>query len=384
VTALWDWIESKLARVTTSGEIIREIDGFRAIAIGMVILHHLLALYLQNTGRFGYVLIPAAWSTLRAADPVIRALYPSFLGVQLFFVISGFVLGLPFARHYLRGHEKPQPRAYFLRRVTRLEPPYILAATVFFVARCFTGNVLDLLPHFVATLFYSHSILYGAPSVIEGIFWSLEVEVQFYILAPLLAMLFSIRNAVARRFVLVAIIYGWAMLASQVTAVTSSRLSLTLVGYGHYFMAGFLLVEVYLSWLEDRAFTPSELWDFVAVACGVALNAVYWTNQSWRYVWTMPFIIVLLYVALFRGRFGGPLMRARPVYLIGGMCYTTYLYHIGLLGILSAQSMKLWNASIPFAADLAVQGLALVPVVLAICAVIYYYTEKPFMVKRWH
>jgi len=384
VTALWDWIESKLARVTTSGEIIREIDGFRAIAIGMVILHHLLALYLQNTGRFGYVLIPAAWSTLRAADPVIRALYPSFLGVQLFFVISGFVLGLPFARHYLRGHKKPQPRAYFLRRVTRLEPPYILAATVFFVARCFTGNVLDLLPHFVATLFYSHSILYGAPSVIEGIFWSLEVEVQFYILAPLLAMLFSIRNAVARRFVLVAIIYGWAMLASQVTAVTSSRLSLTLVGYGHYFMAGFLLVEVYLSWLEDRAFTPSELWDFVAVACGVALNAVYWTNQSWRYVWTMPFIIVLLYVALFRGRFGGPLMRARPVYLIGGMCYTTYLYHIGLLGILSAQSMKLWNASIPFAADLAVQGLALVPVVLAICAVIYYYTEKPFMVKRWH
>jgi len=384
VTALWDWIESKLARVTTSGEIIREIDGFRAIAIGMVILHHLLALYLQNTGRFGYVLIPAAWSTLRAADPVIRALYPSFLGVQLFFVISGFVLGLPFARHYLRGHKKPQPRAYFLRRVTRLEPPYILAATVFFVARCFTGNVLDLLPHFVATLFYSHSILYGAPSVIEGIFWSLEVEVQFYILAPLLAMLFSIRNAVARRFVLVAIIYGWAMLASQVTAVTSSRLSLTLVGYGHYFMAGFLLVEVYLSWLEDRAFTPSELWDFVAVACGVALNAVYWTNQSWRYVWTMPFIIVLLYVALFRGRFGGPLMRARPVYLIGGMCYTTYLYHIGLLGIVSAQSMKLWNASIPFAADLAVQGLALVPVVLAICAVIYYYTEKPFMVKRWH
>ncbi|MBM3764893.1 MAG: acyltransferase [Acidobacteria bacterium] len=384
MTALWDWIESKLARVTTSGEIIREIDGFRAIAIGMVILHHLLALYLQNTGRFGYVLIPAAWSTLRAADPVIRALYPSFLGVQLFFVISGFVLGLPFARHYLRGHKKPQPRAYFLRRVTRLEPPYILAATVFFVARCFTGNVLDLLPHFVATLFYSHSILYGAPSVIEGIFWSLEVEVQFYILAPLLAMLFSIRNAVARRFVLVAIIYGWAMLASQVTAVTSSRLSLTLVGYGHYFMAGFLLVEVYLSWLEDRAFTPSELWDFVAVACGVALNAVYWTNQSWRYVWTMPFIIVLLYVALFRGRFGGPLMRARPVYLIGGMCYTTYLYHIGLLGIVSAQSMKLWNASIPFAADLAVQGLALVPVVLAICAVIYYYTEKPFMVKRWH
>ncbi len=383
MTAFWDWIESKLARVTTSGEIIREIDGFRAIAIGMVILHHLLALYLQNTGRFGYVLVPAAWSTLRAADPVIRALYPSFLGVQLFFVISGFVLGLPFARHYLRGRNKPQPRAYFLRRLTRLEPPYILAATVFFAARCFTGNWLDLLPHFAATLFYSHSIIYGAPSVIEGIFWSLEVEVQFYILAPLLAMLFAIRNALARRLLLVAIIYGWALLASQVTAVTSSRLSLTLAGYGHYFMAGFLFVEIYLSWLEDRAFVPSFIWDGVAVACGLALNAVYWVDQSWRYVWTMPFTIVLLYVALFRGRFGGPLMRARPVYLIGGMCYTTYLYHIGLLGILSAQSMKLWSAAIPFAADLALQGLALVPIVLAICSVIYYYTEKPFMVKRW-
>ena len=47
-------------------------------------------------------------------------------GVELFFAISGFILGIPFASHYLRGVPRVNLRRYFIRRLTRLEPPYII------------------------------------------------------------------------------------------------------------------------------------------------------------------------------------------------------------------------------------------------------------------
>ena len=44
-----------------------------------------------------------------------------------------------------------------------------------------------LLPHLLASLGYVHNIVYGVPSTINVVAWSLEIEVQFYILAPALA-----------------------------------------------------------------------------------------------------------------------------------------------------------------------------------------------------
>jgi len=51
--SLSDWLFDKLSRVTTTGEIIREIDGFRFLAIASVILHHPLSMYLPSTHRLG-------------------------------------------------------------------------------------------------------------------------------------------------------------------------------------------------------------------------------------------------------------------------------------------------------------------------------------------
>lgn len=47
-----DWLVEKLSRVTTSGEVIREIDGFRFLAITTVVIHHILRIYLESSQRF--------------------------------------------------------------------------------------------------------------------------------------------------------------------------------------------------------------------------------------------------------------------------------------------------------------------------------------------
>jgi peptidoglycan/LPS O-acetylase OafA/YrhL len=49
----------------------------------------------------------------------------------------------------------------------------------------------------------THCLIYGNENPINGVTWSLEVEVQFYILMPLLALVYLIGNRVARRTVLI-------------------------------------------------------------------------------------------------------------------------------------------------------------------------------------
>src|SRR4051812_2978820 len=89
------WLDG-FRRITTSGQIIPEIDGLRFIAIAAVILHHL--------GFFISTQRQTAESVLSVAQR----------GVELFFVISGFILAVPFVMHYLHGAKKVELSRYFL------------------------------------------------------------------------------------------------------------------------------------------------------------------------------------------------------------------------------------------------------------------------------
>src|SRR5665213_2363615 len=89
-----------------------EIDGLRALAVTLVLIHH---------GVSGAV-VPAlrvrGWTTL--ADLIFDA---GASGVELFFVLSGVVL----LRPYLRREQPLDIMRYFRRRIARLWPPYLVA-----------------------------------------------------------------------------------------------------------------------------------------------------------------------------------------------------------------------------------------------------------------
>lgn len=135
-------------RVTSSGRFIPEMDGLRFAAIVAVYLYHLRGYLLFHSGP-------------RAADPTLslaaRVLEHGNYGAQLFFALSGFVLSLPFASHRLRRPKAVSLRAYFLRRLTRLEPPYALSMLLLFVfSVVYVGKSASALsPHLAASLFYS-------------------------------------------------------------------------------------------------------------------------------------------------------------------------------------------------------------------------------------
>jgi peptidoglycan/LPS O-acetylase OafA/YrhL len=120
--AVSNWVIAHLSRETSSGRFIPEMDGLRFVAIGMVILFHLNG-YLAAKATF------PQYSLMAQSDWLARIALVGFRGVELFFVISGFILGLPFAAHHIEGAPPVNLRKYYLRRLTRLEPPYIV--TVF-------------------------------------------------------------------------------------------------------------------------------------------------------------------------------------------------------------------------------------------------------------
>jgi peptidoglycan/LPS O-acetylase OafA/YrhL len=97
-------------RITTSGIYIPEIDGLRFIAISLILMCHV--------GNH------VAQLNFRGRDLSTRIFDLGNRGVELFFVISGFVLAMPFVSQYLCAGPRVSLKQYFLRRVTRLEPPY--------------------------------------------------------------------------------------------------------------------------------------------------------------------------------------------------------------------------------------------------------------------
>jgi peptidoglycan/LPS O-acetylase OafA/YrhL len=74
--------------------------------------------------------------------------------------------------------------------VTRLEPPFIICIIILFVAQFLfsSRHQNTLCPSFLASITYSHAAVFPDVPPINPVTWSLEVEVQYYLLAPLLAL----------------------------------------------------------------------------------------------------------------------------------------------------------------------------------------------------
>ena len=134
--------------------------------------------------------------------------HPTLAGfaVRLFFALSGLIVCLPFARRYRTGMPPRPAGRFYLGRLVRIAPPYILSCVIYFLAivlpfrhHDFTNYFRAFFPHLAGSLFYLHGPLYGEASWINGVAWTLEVEAQFYLITPLLAMIFLLRPSSARR-----------------------------------------------------------------------------------------------------------------------------------------------------------------------------------------
>ena len=110
-------------------------------------------------------------------------------GVAVFFVISGFCIQLSYARSAQAGF-----RAFYIRRFFRIYPPYLVAllffAVVFPPTRLGFAKLWDW-AQFGSHLLLVHNFDARAFDGINGAFWSIAVEVQLYLLFPVLVVLIA-------------------------------------------------------------------------------------------------------------------------------------------------------------------------------------------------
>ena len=360
-----------LRRITSDGSWIPEIDGLRFVAISSVVLYHVFAQLLMKSGQ--PVAVQARYALLGTA------VGNGDRGVRLFFVISGFILGMGFARQHLRLGKPVSLRKYFLRRVTRLEPPYILnlvfcALVAFFYYHQALGYMV---PHLLASILYQHNLVYRTPSAINGVTWSLEVEIQFYILAPLISLLFRISSVWARRSVflgLIAII-GVAQILLHANATVAA---LTIVFYMQYFLAGMLLTDLYLT-VRPRVRTHWA-WDILSL-CG--WPAVFLVSRD--FLWfhaILPFLIMPLYIAAFQGVAFRAFFSNLWIATIGGMCYSIYLWHFFTIGVFFKLTRHLIMFH-DFLLNFSLQILALGIPIATVSVLAFALIERPCMDPAW-
>jgi len=348
------------------------MDGLRFVAIAMVVCFHLN----------GY--LAAKWplhhpGTLPQSSWLAQTALAGFRGVELFFVISGFILALPFAAHRLTGAPQPSLRKYYLRRLTRLEPPYFVTLFVLFALAVLVQgrSASDQLPHLGASLLYLHNLIYGSASSVIGVAWSLEIEVQFYLLVPLLTVLFAIPGRGLRRAALAGLILS--TISMQSILQPNGRVSLSILAYLQFFLTGFLLADFFVaSW--KQAPTTTFYWDIVSVI-GWPLLGLTLRYDSLAH-WLFPIFLFALYCAAFRGRLTSRLLSHRSATIIGGMCYSIYLIHYEVISFAGRFLMRLGDGY-PVWAYFLIQLTLIGVAIVCTCGLYFLVLERPCMRRDW-
>lgn len=395
VREFWRDLPLRLRRHLSSGAYRPELDGLRFFAIAIVVVGHLME---RLTRFFPSVRSLAQDNTL--GDLVQR---PG-LGVYLFFTISGFIIATQAARakaHPLSGRFL---RGYFGRRVLRIEPPYVilLVATWLFIvatgyapdgAKQFETAPSSLTASLVGSVFYLHDLVWGTFPRLFPPGWSLEIEVQFYILAPLFFALWFATTRVSARIVLGVVGLLGGSLLSLVAPQRAGPFYLhaSILLFLHFFWLGLVLAQSQ-RWIAARlARAPIVVADLLGwggliaylivpnapdgdtaahLATGLALRAVALAS------------VAAMFAGVFAPRSSFRSFCARPwIALIGGACYSLYLTHLQVIQVTTTIFAKV----LPDAALIAAAIFAILQIVAVLCVGLAFYAvvERAFMRPDW-
>ncbi len=174
---------------TNSKSTIAPLDGVRAIACLSVVMFHIsLKAHVWDLHFLG----PNAVSIIMAGDA----------GVTLFFVLSGFLLFLPYVKSLLFDAPWPSLKFFYLRRALRIIPGYYLSLFLMILIWHPEYVRFDHLKQLALFLLFFMDSSQSTFQQINGPFWTLAVEWQFYLLLPWLALAMRMvvqRGSVTRR-----------------------------------------------------------------------------------------------------------------------------------------------------------------------------------------
>jgi peptidoglycan/LPS O-acetylase OafA/YrhL len=307
------------------------VQGVRAIAAVVVAWCHLAAYGLPAGAQKSFVA---------------RSGQPGYLGVYCFFVLSGFIV--PMAMHRA-GYRLRDFRSFMLKRIIRVEPPYLVSIVVALVLLSLWGHGDRINPIEVA-LHIGYLIPFFQPKFdwISGVYWSLAVEFTYYItLALAFPLLLSLKRSTR-----ISSCIGLAAIC-----LSPFRPHHSLIESAPVFVLGIALMT-FMAGISSRP-------EFLGVSAGATALAT----------WSMGPAVCI--TALATMLFIGTVRRIPKVVLfLGDISYSTYLLH-------SITGTRVMHQALRFVPALFPGVLMAVGMAgsLVSAMVMYWCLEKP--AKRW-
>jgi len=306
---------------------IPAIDGLRAVAVIAVMLYHL-----------GFTWIPGG-----------------FLGVDLFFVISGYVI----TRLLLDSIQRSgglDLRAFYAARVRRLLPPliFMIITTTVVVGlwapdtmRRFLGDApFALFGGMNWWLVFRHTDYFeaiGRPPLLQHT-WSLGVEAQFYLVWPLILLLvlrYFGKNKIPGAALLIAAFSGIALLvvSLQVDAASASQVSHVYFGTDTHSIGLFLGAALAVRWIpqnlqEKVSHKAQDFIDGIGVFGFLGIIAAFlFIDETDPTLYKLAFPLagvfgcaIITSIVHPASRFA-PILSSKPFVWIGERSYAIYLWH---------------------------------------------------------
>jgi peptidoglycan/LPS O-acetylase OafA/YrhL len=325
---------------------LRGLDGLRFLAALAVLGYH----YTGVSTRF--------WGAPpREVFPVINQVTRyGYLGVELFFMISGFVI-------LMTAYSRPI-EAFTASRIARLFPAYWVAVLLTLVLQAFWDGGRSLS---ISEALVNFTMIQEAFNITnaQGAFWTLWPELKFYLLIGV----FILVGITRRRIIAFAVL--WPLVAQIADATDTGMLvSLLIPSYAPYFALGMLLFLVY------RDGGDVVLWMGIAFSWILCVwRATSYADQATQNVGApvssrvAAAVITLAAVAIWAVS-AGPLRGVdwRPLTVLGALTYPLYLVH----GQFGFATIDLLHETLPTYVVLALAVL----VSLALAVALHYLVER--------
>ena len=327
------------------------LDCLRGIAAVMVVLYHIIEI------------LP--WENYPQLGTFAGFARVGWMGVDLFFVLSGFVI-----TNLLLRMRTLNNRDFFIefmkRRLNRVAPLYLLTGTVFTIFVIPPILFEPTLPtHIITHLFFIHDWLPSTHGSINGSNWSIAVEIQFYLLCAVFHRRLINGNPFFILLTFIGLAWAWRAGCCYTQPYLPADSGLTLFftttkifGLLDGFGIGIFLARILLDPSKINFFTGIRIRAEVAVAC-IALiyasaitfyqNASYWNNSYMVIFWRTALAlscggIILLFALLSSNTLLCKLMR--PMRYLGEISYGIYLWHLPV--ILALKTVKMGDDPMRF------------------------------------
>jgi len=303
---------------------ISVINGLRGFAVLAVIYQHTIYSWLQKHFDIQYI-IGNGW-----------------LGVNLFFILSGFVLYKPYFLHQREFTTAQSWLEFYRHRIKRLYPLFLASLLVALVIHGFTTQNIVLAIKALSTLaLFNEADFFPAINVV---LWSLEVEIWFSILFPCLVLL-VIRFGITKVFyavLLVALILRIPGSINDQLGVHLNYLKDNFITRIDDFVLGMFICDQYYRGVYEKL-KPHIVYIIASLSI-LALGSYLW---DLRKIGVLPtyFSAVLNNViqlgfylliagSLTSGSFLEKVFSWRTLQLLGLMCFSLYLWHVLFVDLL--------------------------------------------------